>query len=84
MTFDQRSDPAEIVKLAREKCGAESFCMILGWTDSKFAARAMPMTDREVARQTFQYSLNRSTGLDEEKWDCRIWKNVSESKCIAM
>jgi hypothetical protein len=83
MTFDRRSDPDALPDLAREQCGRRPACQVLGWTDEKFAARAMPMTDREVSELAFSYSLNRGTAFEQTLWDCNRWQRQTPMQCIS-
>lgn len=83
MTFDAGADPQTLPDIAREHCGKQSFCKVLGWTDPKYAARGFPMTDREVAAEAFAYSLNRSTGFEQTMWDCKRWKRSNRDECLS-
>ncbi len=82
MTFDPKADQAAIPEIAREHCDDRDFCNVLGWTDPKFAARGFPLTERESAQLKFQYTVNRNSGLEQTLWDCRAWKQTSESQCL--
>lgn len=80
--------PAEIVAdqlatAAREQCGQREFCQVHGWLSDSDAARAMPMTDREVSTQAFQYAHNRSTGFEQRLWDCGRWPRQSKDECLS-
>jgi hypothetical protein len=75
-------DPGRFDDLARERCGAREFCMVIGWTDPAVAARALPMTDREVTAQAFIYTLNRTTGFEQGLWDCRRFRRAA-AECMA-
>jgi hypothetical protein len=83
MTFNEHADPDALPDLAREHCGSRSWCQVLGWTDAKFAARGMPMTDREVGQLAFSYSLNRETGYEQALWNCTRWKRPDAAHCLA-
>lgn len=82
MTFNVKVDPETLPDIAREQCGDRKICKIIGWTDPKFAARAFPMTDREVEAQAFQYTLNRNTGFEQVLWDCRKWMQTKTDRCL--
>jgi hypothetical protein len=74
---------ADIEAAARAHCGARSFCKVLGWIDPSRVARGMPMTDRELLGQVFNYSLNRSTGLDRAEFDCQQFPAGRLAHCMA-
>jgi hypothetical protein len=78
MTFN----PDALPDLARDQCGSMSWCQVLGWSDPKFAARGMPMTDREVGELAFSYLINRSTGYERVLWNCSRWKKTA-SDCLS-
>lgn len=65
-TQDASRDGVEVA--ARNLCGSRQWCQVLGWNDAAVAARAMPMTDREVEAQTFALTINRASGMDEVIW----------------
>lgn len=68
MIFDPATARAEVEAAARAHCTGKQWCKVLGWSDPGAAATAMPLTDREVAAQRFGYTLNRSSGMDEFRW----------------
>lgn len=78
-----QAKPAAVEAAAREKCGEQQFCKVLGWTDRDLAARALPMLDREVAALVFAYTLNRSTGLEQVQWDCGTWPQADKARCLS-
>lgn len=84
MVFNAKVDPQRLPDIAREQCGQNKICKIIGWTDPKFAARALPMTDREVSAQSFQYTLNRNTGFEQTLWDCKIWQQSNPDTCLSI
>lgn len=67
--------------LARQACGSRTFCKVGIWTDPGFLPRGFPMTDREVAAQVFQYSLNRNTGFEQTLWNCRVAPQTDQANC---
>lgn len=68
---------------ARDKCGSADMCQVWAWLDAADAARAIPMTDREVASLAFSYSVNRSTGHEQTVWDCDRFPRSSGAECMA-
>ena len=82
MVFNRKADPDALPEIARERCRKAQFCQVLGWTDPKFAAGAMPMTDREDDALVFQYSLNRASGHEQTQFNCEVWKR-QPAECFA-
>lgn len=72
----------QLPAMAREQCGQREFCQVHGWLSESDAARAMPMTDREVSAQAFQYAHNRSTGYEHRAWDCGRWPRQNKDECL--
>lgn len=68
MVFAASTSHAAVEAAARKHCAGRQWCKVLGWTDPRAAATAMPMTEREMAAQKFSYTLNRETGMDEAEW----------------
>lgn len=76
------SDPAQFPGWAKEQCGAEPLCGVIGWTERSAAARAMPMTDAEVASRAFSYRVNRNTGYEQALWDCGRFPQPDKANCL--
>lgn len=53
---------------ARDLCGHRSWCKVMGWKDADFVPRAMPLTDREIDKQTFVLIINRAMSYDQPIW----------------
>jgi hypothetical protein len=68
---------------AREQCGEREFCQVHGWLSEGDAAKAMPMTDREVSTKAFHYAQNRSTGFEQRMWDCERWQRQNADECLS-
>lgn len=68
VVFDSSAGRSEVEVAARELCGARQWCKVFGWTDATSAARALPMTDRELEAQVFSLTINRASGMDEAVW----------------
>lgn len=81
MIVDPASPPDSWRGAAKQQCGKREFCKVFAWTDPAEAARALPMTDRELEAQAFSYGINRVTGYDEAEWDCSRFTRAS--KCAA-
>lgn len=75
-------DSIELEVALRAHCGMASNCQILGWTDPRFMARAMPMTNREVEELAFSFMLNRASGFEQMVWDCRRFPQPDPINCI--
>lgn len=76
--------PAEgMLAAAKDKCGREQMCQVLAWTDRNAAARALPMTDPELAALAFSYSINRSSGHEQATWDCKRYPRNNPEECMA-
>jgi len=76
--------PAEkYLDYAKAKCVGQEWCKVMGWTDAKNKASAMPMLQREVDAQVFDYTLNRSTDLEQALWNCRVFKGKLPTECLA-
>lgn len=83
MTFSADADPDSLPDLVRERCGTLTRCTVIGWTDPRFAARGWPMTDREVEKQDFHYTVNRDTGHEQTLWNCNRWRRTLPNECIS-
>ncbi len=68
MVYEPTASRAEAERQAREICGTRQWCKVMGWSDRGLAAKALPMTDRELAGQKFVLTINRTTGIDEATW----------------
>jgi hypothetical protein len=73
----------QLALAARDQCGEREFCQVHGWLDEADAAKAMPMTDREVSTKTFHYAHNRATGFEQRMWDCERWQREDPNECIS-
>ncbi len=70
--------------IARDKkqCGAAALCGVQAWSDRGLAARAMPLTDAEVASRAFSYRINRTTGFEQALWDCERYPQDDRARCL--
>lgn len=82
MTVDPSVDPDILPDIARKHCGDRGYCNVMGWIDPEFAAKGFPMLKRETDEVKFQYLVNRSTGLEQMMWDCRIWEQTDAKLCL--
>lgn len=82
MTVDPSVDPEILTDISRKHCGDRGYCNVMGWIDGEFAAKGFPMTSRETGEVKFQYLVNRSTGLEQVMWDCRIWMQTDAKLCL--
>lgn len=83
MIVPEGSDPATWPNLAKDKCGANSFCWVFAWPSRESAARAMPMTDNEMAQRLFSYQVNRETGFEKVMWNCDRFPRNNPDECLA-
>ncbi len=67
---------------AKAQCGGREFCKIAGWTSAAEAATGFPMTDRELAAQAFSYDVNRASGYEDTRWDCKRWPRADKNECL--
>jgi len=75
-------DPAEFKPLAKDRCGEVEFCKVYAWTDRASAARALPMTEAELASQAFSYGVNRAPGFEIAAWDCKRFPQADKANCL--
>lgn len=73
--------PDGLPALAKDRCGTEQICTVTAWASDADAARAWPLTDREVETRIFTYSINRSTGFERSQWDCRRFPRSGTDEC---
>lgn len=71
----------DLAMAARDQCGQREFCQVHGWVNEADAAKALPMTDREVSALSFQYAHNRNTGFENRLWDCERWPRDAD-ECL--
>ena len=83
MIFPADMTADDLAAAAREQCGQREFCQVHGWLSEADAAKAFPMTDREVSKLAFQYAHNRTTGFERRAWDCKRWPRTDPDECIA-
>lgn len=74
--------PEEWPAAAKERCGDQPICQVLAWTDRASAARALPMTDPELAALAFSYSVNRNSGFEQALWDCKRFPRGKPDECL--
>lgn len=75
--------PAAFEGMAKEHCTDRAFCKVFGWTDRDRAARALPMSEREVTSMAFSYQINRSNDFEQVIWDCTRFAQPDPINCIA-
>jgi len=68
---------------ARQLCEGASHCSVLGFPVGGAKSTAMPMTEREAAELVYSYSLNRSSGMDESLWNCRVFADAPPARCMS-
>jgi hypothetical protein len=82
MMFNAKADPESLPVVGRERCKYLQRCTIYGWTDPKLAAGAVSLLKHEAAGLAFSYEVNRLSGEETTKWDCRKWERVSPEQCL--
>ena len=82
MIIPANASADELPAAAREHCGEREYCRVYGWMTEGDAAKAMPLTDREISTQAFQYAHNRSTGFEQRTWDCERWPRENVDECF--
>lgn len=83
MIVDPNADADLFPKYARDACGSAKQCIVMGWTDTGLAGRAMPLTEREADGVLFHYGLNRVTEHERSLWKCSIFPRKSNVECMA-
>jgi len=82
MILPAGADPASFTGWAKKRCGAAPICGVQAWGDRASAARAMPMTDTEVASRAFSYRVNRNTGFEQSLWNCEQFPRPDRANCL--
>lgn len=82
MILPDGANPADLPGWAKDRCGAASQCSIYAWADRAQAARAVPLTDAEVASLAFRYDVNRTTGFERALWDCERFARPDRADCL--
>lgn len=83
MIIPEGSQPSNFEGMAKEHCDDRAFCKVFGWADKGRAARALPMSDREVDSIAFSYQINRSNDFEQLVFDCRRYPQQDPINCIA-
>ncbi|WP_375391048.1 cell wall hydrolase [uncultured Sphingomonas sp.] len=63
-------------------CGTREICRVLGWTDRRRVARALPLSPDQLASLAFSYARDRGTGLERSQWDCERVVRPDPSECL--
>ncbi len=82
LTIPAGFNPAELAGIAKDRCGTRSHCSVFGWTDTAQTARALPLTEPEVASLAFRYDLNRVTGFERVLFDCAKFPQADKASCL--
>lgn len=83
MIVPAEANADEMVVAAKEKCGERDICLVLGWQNRADVARALPMTDNELSKLVFNFSINRNTGHEEALWNCDVFPNKRGKACLS-
>ncbi|MCC6478060.1 MAG: hypothetical protein IT552_02485 [Sphingomonadaceae bacterium] len=73
----------DLVTAAKDQCGEQEICRVLGWQNEADMARAFPMTDNEVGSLVFNYGINRTTGYEQALWNCKIFVTKKGDECLS-
>jgi hypothetical protein len=82
MVIPAGAKPEQFETWARQHCGALEFCQVMGWTDPARAARAFPMSDREVEAIAFSFKINRASEYEQVIWDCTRFPQPAPENCL--
>jgi hypothetical protein len=83
MVIPAGTPPSAFEGMAKDHCGDRTFCKVFGWTDRTRAARALPMSDREVSTIAFSYQINRSNDFEQVIWDCARFPQADPINCLS-
>lgn len=82
VVLDGKASPDSYPALALQTCGDRPFCKLMGWTDPARAAAALPLSEQQIAAQSFSYLRNRSNGFEKMLWNCRQFKRADPAQCM--
>lgn len=77
--LDGDTAAADILKTAREECSSDTHCRVMGWVGDAPLPGRLPLLDREVDSQAFDYWVNRETGAEQVRWNCAIFKDATSA-----
>ena len=83
-TFDPTAGYDAMQNAAKKACRNETICKVVIFPPETVLPTQFPMTEREVAEQIGNYTLNRNTGADDLLANCEVVKNAPEAKCMAI
>jgi hypothetical protein len=69
---------------ALRACGSRDFCKFMAWTDRRHAPSAYPLTATQSRAMSFTYSRNRTSGIEEVRWNCSQYKGRQPDQCITV
>jgi hypothetical protein len=69
---------------ALRACGSRDFCKFMAWTDRRLAPSAYPLTATQSRAMSFTYSRNRTSGIEEVRWNCSQYKGRQPDQCITV
>ena len=69
---------------ALRACGSRDFCKFMAWTDRRHAPSAYPLTASQSRAMSFTYSRNRTSGIEEVRWNCSQYKGRQPDQCITV
>lgn len=75
------NDADALPGVALRLCRTLSFCTVMGWRDAASVPRGFPISPAARAGLSFSYRRDRSRGIEEIRFDCRVYKRVPE-QCL--
>lgn len=82
VVLDAKASPDSYPALALATCADKPFCKFMGWADAKAAPTTLPMTDAQIAGQSFSYLRNQANGFEKMLWNCRQYKRADKAQCM--
>lgn len=67
---------------ARELCENRDACTVLGWTDPRLVARALPLSPEQMDGLAFRYGRDSREGPKTILWDCARAPRADASQCL--
>lgn len=72
---------SDLEKAAKEACREHPICHVAGWRSPENMPSKLPMLEREVDAQAFDYALNRNTNFERTLWDCKVYPEA-KGQCL--
>ena len=75
-------DPAAIMARARTLCPGARFCQVYGWTDAGAIPVELPLSSEARRQLRFSYLAPRNGNAEAVYFDCRLFAQPSEGRCL--